>query len=122
LSPCSWQPCRPPARPARRRRRWAWLPTAPAQALTNATTATALADGRVFVTAYADEQGQAADLYDPATDTGQAAGPIPSPRLGQYIVTALHDGRVLIAGSERAGDNVIAHSAPADIYDPATGL
>ncbi|MGN6561981.1 MAG: Kelch repeat-containing protein [Thermomicrobiales bacterium] len=99
-----------------------WLPTAPARALTNATTATVLADGRVFVTAYAGEQGQAAEIYDPATDSWQAIGPIPSPRLGQYIVAALHDGRVLIAGSERAGDNVIAHSAPADIYDPATGL
>ena len=39
-----------------------WLPTAPARALSNATTATVLADGRVFITGYAGEHGQAAEL------------------------------------------------------------
>ena len=77
-----------------------WLPAAPARALANATTATVLADGRVFVTIYAGEQGQATELYDPATDSWQVIGPIPSPRPGQYIVAALHDGRVLIAGGD----------------------
>jgi hypothetical protein len=103
----------PPASPAHAAEAspGSWLPTAPARALASATTATVLADGRVVVTSYAGECTQAAELYDPATDSWQVIGPIPSPRPGQYIVAALHDGRVLIAGGDqerRPGTTVTA--------------
>ena len=106
-------------------------------------TATLLRDGRVlFAGGYncapAGQDGiwRSAELYDPATGTFQATGPMHKPR-EQHTATLMADGRVLIAGGYTANEPPAAGAivlasvrtvestssilASAEIYDPATG-
>ena len=59
-------------------------------------TATLLADGRVLV-AGDNSVTIDAEVYDPATDSWTATGPMIQPRQGHFA-TLLQDGRVLVAG------------------------
>lgn len=94
--------------------------------------ATLLADGRVllaggFVPFPADPNSvpdptATAEVYDPATATFSAVGPMAAPRYG-HAASLLADGTVLIAGG---GHDIQPESAPvaasdAEIFDPATG-
>ncbi len=65
-----------------------------------------------------------AEIYDPATDSWTSAGTMSTGRF-QPTMTALEDGRVLVAGGtgdvESGGGVYAAVSlASAEIYDPAT--
>ena len=94
--------------------------------------ATLLTDGRVllaggFVPFPADSKSVAdptatAEVYDPATATFSAVGPMAAPRYG-HAASLLADGTVLIAGGghdiEPEGTPVAASDA--EIFDPATG-
>ena len=71
-------------------------------------TSTVLADQRVLVAA--GSTGRSAEVYDPATGSWQATGPMKAIRHG-HTATLLLDGRVLVAGGGRAS---------AELYDPAT--
>jgi hypothetical protein len=61
--------------------------------------ATALLDGRVFVTGgnYNNRLLRSSEIYDPATDEWKPAQPLPKPRT-QFSIAALPDGTVLVAG------------------------
>jgi WD40 repeat protein len=105
-------------------------------------TATLLRDGRVLFAGGADcvDQGPetipANELYDPATGTFSAIGPLHAPR-SRHTATLLADGRVLVTGGmpvqTGAGSTSIVlaafHTADtgtnmltsAELYDPATG-
>jgi len=59
-----------------------------------------LADGRVLFTGGVDASGAtitSCEIYDPTTDSFQAAASLPGPRAGHAAVT-LTDGRVMVAG------------------------
>ena len=106
-------------------------------------TATLLRDGRVLLAggyncapAGLDGIWRSAEIYDPATGTFAATGPMHKPR-EQHTATLLADGRVLIAGGYTANEPPAAGAivlasvrtvestssilASAEIYDPATG-
>ena len=106
-------------------------------------TATLLADGRVLMTGGYDcgrggEDGvwPTAEIYDPATGTFSATGPMVTGR-EFHTATLLADGRVLIAGgytapppaaaggitlaSVRTAESATSVLATAEIYDPTTG-
>ncbi|MEO8440219.1 MAG: kelch repeat-containing protein, partial [Spartobacteria bacterium] len=81
-------------------------------------TATLLQDGKVLVTAGADDTGSiaTAELYDPATRSWTATGSLVHARF-LHTATLLPDGQVLVAGGvDNTGD-----FASAELYDPATG-
>jgi hypothetical protein len=78
--------------------------------------ATLLKNGKVLIT------GNAAELYDPVTDSFTPTAPYAGPfYYGSYFypdtATLLQDGRVLIAGSA-CGDCWLEHE---EVYDPVTG-
>jgi hypothetical protein len=78
-------------------------------------TATLLHKGTALVTGASDTSGgdlATADLYDPATGTFTATGPMTEVR-SEHTATLLGNGKVLVAGG--ASDNV------AELYDPASG-
>jgi len=81
--------------------------------------ASRLGDGRVLVTggwSVMREPSRHADLYDPATDTWTAVGPMGSARSLHGQVT-LHDGRALVCGGlDDDGDPV----ASIEIFDPVS--
>lgn len=90
--------------------------------------ATLLKDGRVLITGGEDRSGDQAaalhapgpaELYNPASGTFVATGPMAAARLA-HTATLLADGRVLIAGGSIGGrsDDVLA---TAELYDPVTG-
>lgn len=91
--------------------------------------AATLQDGRVLVVGGVglNEQGwgeylATAELFDPETNTFAETGSMSEGRDGNATITALADGRVLIAGGigqDADGQNVIRASA--EVYDPATG-
>jgi hypothetical protein len=85
-------------------------------------TVTGLLDGTALVTCRADDgrgissadwQGRAF-IYDPASDTFAPTGAPTTDDTG--TATRLPDGRVLLAGGLRSS------TAPAELYDPTTGL
>lgn len=83
-------------------------------------TATALADGRVLIVG-GDGAEDRAELFDPATRTFTASGPLDAAR-GAFTATLLPDGRVLIAGgfggADDSGDMV--QIPDAEVFDPAS--
>ena len=97
-------------------------------------TATLLNDGRVLIVGGLQQAGSSgnpdgagdsssgADIYDPATRTFTAAGPMNQNR-NNHTATLLGDGRVLIAGGQFLGGN--APDQPifdsAELFDPSTG-
>jgi hypothetical protein len=81
-------------------------------------TATLLGDGRVLIAGGGDLTSQptdAAEVYDPASDTWQSTGSMTTPRI-LLTTTLLPDGRVLAIGSTSPG------ASTAELYDPQTGL
>jgi hypothetical protein len=85
---------------------------------------TLLNDGRVLVTGgIADDRGFTpvadAELFDPATGTFRAIGPMLEPRSGQSV-TVLEDGRVVIIGGVlRSADRTDPEPVLAEVLDPA---
>jgi hypothetical protein len=87
-----------------------------------------LLDGRVLLTGGADapsccDDGIAnTELFDPATDTFTATGPLVTPRPA-HRTTRLADGRVLVTGGSIAhgGADGPTYLEAAERYDPAAG-
>ncbi len=84
-------------------------------------TATLLPSGRVLVaagfsSAATPNQLVSCELYDPATGTWAATGPLAVARYA-HTATLLRDGRVLAAG----GNGTSGYTATAAIYDPTSG-
>jgi N-acetylneuraminic acid mutarotase len=74
-----------------------------------------LPNGRVLVAGGSNAGALAsAALYDPATGTWTATGPLATGRY-THTATLLSDGRVLVAGG------TVGPLASAEIYNPATG-
>ncbi|MBS2020646.1 MAG: hypothetical protein JST00_47775 [Deltaproteobacteria bacterium] len=86
--------------------------------------ATLLANGRVLVSGgYSNLLASdlaSSELFDPATKTFAATGPLPSPRRA-HVTTRLEDGRVVSIGGD-VGLGTITVSSSVDRYDPSTGL
>ena len=88
-------------------------PTAAATSLVHARayhSAVLLTDGRVLLIGGHGNGGTPAastELYDPATGTFSATGPMTTPRLGS-TATLLADGRVLVAGGTPYWRNSLA--------------
>jgi uncharacterized delta-60 repeat protein len=88
-------------------------------------TATFLPDGRVLVAGGGPASWlggypkflDAAELYDPKTDTFSPTGQMSAAR-ESHTATLLPDGRVLVAGGEDRLDHAVA---TAELYDPKTG-
>jgi hypothetical protein len=82
-----------------------------------------LADGRVLVTGgtRTGESGtvfnREAEIYDPATQSFSATGPMSSPRIDHAVVT-LQDGRVLVLGGTTNGTAALNS---AEVFDPTAG-
>ena len=90
--------------------------------------ATLLRDGRVLITGGEDRSGNqavaldlpgSAELYDPASGTFVATGPMAAARQA-HTATLLADGRVLITGGSIGGRSTDV-LATAELYDPVTG-
>jgi N-acetylneuraminic acid mutarotase len=77
-------------------------------------TATLLPSGKVLVAGGTD---QAADLYEPATDTWSSAGRVPTMTRPEQTATTLADGRVLLAPGFTADG---MPSGPTAVYSPST--
>ena len=102
----------------------AFSPTGSLVAARGYHTATLLADGRVLVTgggpaSWVDSRPYlaSAELYDPKTGTFSPAGSMTMSRT-VHTATRLVDGRVLIVGGNRVGDQT---TAGAELFDPKTG-
>ena len=82
--------------------------------------ATALADGRIFVTGGYDGPRLIAtsEIYDPLVDRWIRATPMPRPR-ADFAIATLPDGRVLVAAGLDGRDSVETRTSL--YYDPATG-
>src|SRR5216117_3338627 len=80
-------------------------------------TATRLDDGTVLIAGgrRGASPRRAAQLFDPATDTFTALGPMSTPR-GRHTATLLRDGRVVVIG----GTDGVKPVASLEIYDPTT--
>ena len=92
-------------------------------------TATLLPTGKVLVAGGRNAQSPwialgGAELYDPATGSWSATGPMTMPRV-MHTATLLADGRVLVAGGLSNGNDVgLGHqeaTATAEIYDSGVG-
>jgi Galactose oxidase, central domain len=86
--------------------------------------AVALKGGRVLVVGGADRQDpvrllNSAELFDPAAGRWLSAGSIGAPRT-QFTLTALADGRALLAGGLAADGSTVLSST--QLYDPAKNL
>jgi WD40 repeat protein len=84
---------------------------------------TLLADGRVLFLGDAstsDEDMMSAEVWDPATSTFSPSGSFPGAYRGMNTVTALADGRALIAGGCRFRNICLEHFDSAEVWDPAT--
>lgn len=98
-----------------------WTPAPPMLWERRHATATTLLDGRVLVAGGRGRLNggvftgaEVAELYDPATNTWSATGPLVRPR-ENHAAVRLQDGRVLIVGGWP-----LSTVAQAEIYDPAT--
>lgn len=93
----------------------------------------ALADGRVLVSGgkvdvYEREISRAAVIFDPATETFTATGPMTSRRIGHGLAL-LRDGRVLVAGGyltdswveDPVGDVAWNALPTLELFDPVAG-
>src|SRR5213592_1664733 len=80
-------------------------------------TATRLDDGTVLIAGgrRGASPRRAAQLFDPATDTFTALGPMSTPR-GRHTATLLRDGRVVVIG----GTDGVGPLASLEVYDPTT--
>src|SRR5216110_3384842 len=78
-------------------------------------TATRLDDGTVLIAGgrRGASPRRAAQLFDPATDTFTALGPMSTPR-GRHTATLLRDGRVVVIG----GTDGVGPLASLELYDP----
>jgi N-acetylneuraminic acid mutarotase len=91
-------------------------------------TATQLLDGRVLVAGgvgvdvseFSANILASAELYDPATGSWTATGPMLGIRTG-HAATLLPDGKVLVIGGGDSSDGNGGPLATAEVYDPATG-
>ena len=94
---------------------WTTVPTIPTPR--HYATLSRLPDGRQLLAGGFSAGGpsDAADIYNPATNTWSAAAPMLLSRSDPMAVV-LGDGRVLVFGGEDAGLNALAH---AELYDPA---
>jgi N-acetylneuraminic acid mutarotase len=84
-------------------------------------TATRLLDGRVLVTYSSDRGGDEAPLRATVYDPGAGTWTTTATQLGSHgggTATALHDGRVLVAGGYNGQR---ADQSSAELYDPALG-
>jgi hypothetical protein len=86
-------------------------------------TATPLPDGKVLVVGgglspYPYDGSLSVELYDPGTGMSTPLGNLLRSRQG-HSATLLPDGKVLIAGGEKADIGITRRSA--ELYDPATG-
>jgi N-acetylneuraminic acid mutarotase len=91
--------------------------------------AVALADGRVLVAGGLlnhpnpnTQSTTATQLYDPVSNTWQAATPAAQPRYN-FALIALSDGRVVMAGGSRDYDNTWTDASfvrEVELFDPAT--
>ncbi len=84
---------------------------------------TLLADGRVlFLGEYStsDEDMTSAEVWDPATSTFSPSGSFPGANRGMTTVTALADGRALIAGGCIHREVCWNAVDSAEVWDPAT--
>jgi hypothetical protein len=84
-------------------------------------TATLLPNGKVLVSGgftdgYERSAIASAEVYDPASGTWSATGPMATAR-GRHTATLLPNGKVLVAGGSNGGIAI----ASAEIYDPALG-
>jgi hypothetical protein len=84
------------------------------------------ADGASPVPDFQGAPTAQAELFDPATGTFSATGPMTMARVW-HTATALPDGRVLVVGGTHDTDTIATTSSvdptalTAEIYDPATG-
>src|SRR5213596_2536902 len=80
-------------------------------------TATRLDDGTVLIAGgrRGASPRRAAQLFDPATDTFTALGPMSTAR-GRHTATLLRDGRVVVIG----GTDGVGPLASLEVYDPTT--
>jgi hypothetical protein len=79
-------------------------------------TATLLANGKVLVTGGGNFLSSA-ELYDPASNTWSAAGPLSTGRT-DHTATLLANGKVLVTGGFTSG--VSGFLSSAEVYDPAS--
>ena len=81
--------------------------------------ATALRDGRIFVTGGYDGPRLIgwSEIYDPHVDRWTRAAPMPQVR-GDFAITTLIDGRILVAGGLVGKDS--AATLTSIVYDPMT--
>lgn len=97
-----------------------WHDGGPLMSLRSGFTTTVLHDGRVLVAggvvwtvdAPCCEPVTVAEIYDPATRTWSATGPMVAGRSG-HTATLLRDGRVLIAGGDTASER-----SKSELFDP----
>jgi N-acetylneuraminic acid mutarotase len=112
-----------------------WKPTRPMATARGFHTATLLLDGKVLVTGgntiahqvliptvppICTAIAQAAELYDPNSDTWTPAESMATPRTGQ-TATLLPDGQVLVAGGRSFDGSVPGSEATAEVYSPNSG-
>ncbi len=100
-----------------------WSPTGDFSATVKWPTVTPLLSGKVLVAGglTGDVARSIVSLYDPATGTFEATGPLHTARF-DHTATLLPSGRVLVAGGrvdDRSGDD--SDLASVELYDPETG-
>ena len=101
-----------------------FVPTGSMETAREGQTATLLADGRVLMAGGQSQHGylgdlSTAELYDARTGAFSPTGSMTTSRSSQ-TATLLADGRVLIAGGERAQPGGAEDLSSAELYDPKT--
>jgi len=104
-----------------------WTPAADMHLAREQGAAATLPDGRVLVAGgYDRDSGTLAaartfEIYEPATDTWTAPGPLNRPRAYGARLVTLSDGRLVITGGHSAETEFGVTEYSAEIFDPATG-